>query len=216
MILPDSMTVAQLREFEKVNPQLPQYAHRVSCRSYQEFLDTLYVEVDSIISSLVRDANVLQGDGHTENSLNADICRQLRRSGYEAHFDKNNRGHSDVTVEYGRFEWIGEGKKVLSVNNTHLRGGYDQLRERYVTGTTSGDHAGLLIYCYAPDAKHVLAKWQEHLNGCEKSDPGYADNLTAWPGNEDFAFSSTSKHASSGSILKIKHLVASLHWSPSK
>lgn len=216
MILPDSMTVAQLREFEDSNPQIPQYAHRLTCRTHQGFIDTLYVEVDSIISSLVQDANVLQGDGHTENSLNADICRQLRRAGYEAHFDKNNRGHSDVTVEYGRFVWIGEGKKVQSVNNSHLKGGYDQLRDRYVPGTTGADHAGLLIYCYAPDSKHVLAKWREHLEGCDKADPGYAENLTAWPGNEGFAFSSTSKHTSSGATLNIKHLVASLYWSPPK
>lgn len=216
MILPDSLTVAQLREIEKSNPQMPQYVHRLTCRSYQEFVDTLYVELDTIISSLVRDANTLQGDGHTENSLNADICRQLRGRGYEAHFDKNNRGHSDVTVEYGRFEWIGEGKKVLTVNNSHLKGGYDQLRDRYVPGTIGADQAGLLIYCYAPDSKHVLAKWWEHLETCEKGAPGYAQNLTAWPGNEDFAFSSTTQHASSGSTLKIKHLVASFHWAPPK
>lgn len=216
MILPDSMTVAQLREIEKTNPQMPQYAHRATCRSYSDFVDTLYVELDSIVASLVQDANLFQEKGHTENAFNADICRQLRRAGYEAHFDKNNRGHSDVTVEYGRFVWIGEGKKVESVNNTHLRGGYDQLLHRYVPGTTGADQAGLLIYCFAPDAKRVLAKWSEHLEECNKTNHGYAENLSAWPGNEGFAFTCTSQHKASGSTLKIKHLIASLYWSPPK
>jgi hypothetical protein len=216
MILPDSMTVGQLRDIEKENPQMPQYVHRLTCRTYTAFLTTLYGELDSVISSLVQDSNLLQGDGHTENSLNADICRQLRRAGYQAHFDKNNRGHADITVEYGRYSWIGEGKKVNSVNNSHLKGGYDQLLHRYVPGTANADQAGLVIYCYAPDSRHVLAKWSQHLETCNADDPGYADGITPCIGNENFAFFSSSSHESSGSNLTIKHLVVSLHWSPPK
>lgn len=216
MILPDTLTVKDLREIEKANPQMPQFVHRLTCHTYDQFVDTLYVEMDSIFASLVKDANTLQGDGHTENSLNADICRQLNRAGYSAHFDKNNRGHSDVTVEYGRFSWIGEGKKVKSVNNTHLRGGYDQLLDRYVTGMAGADRAGILIYCYAPDAKHVLTKWREDLEQKDQANAGYAGNIAPWVGNEDFAFSCTSQHKASGATLKIKHIVAPFYWSPPK
>ncbi|GAB3370321.1 hypothetical protein GCM10027317_06040 [Massilia agri] len=214
MILPDTMTVAQVRDIEKVNPQVPQWAHRLTARTYQDFLDTLYCEIDTIVAALVADANTLQGDGHTENSINADIVRQLNRSGYTAHFDKNKRGHADVTVEYGRYEWIGEGKKVKSVDNTHLRGGYDQLRNRYASGTTNANQGGLLIYCYAPSAKHVLAQWSQHLEAQNKTSPGYGDGIVPCVGNEDFAFWSTTNHPSSGSKLTVKHIIASLHWDP--
>ncbi|MDK6078659.1 hypothetical protein [Massilia varians] len=214
MIIPDSMTFGQMREIERHNPQMPQYAHRLTARTYQAFLDTLYCEIDTIIAALVKDANTLQGDGHTENSINADIVRQLNRAGYTAHFDKNKRGHADVTVEYGRYEWIGEGKKVKSVDNTHLRGGYDQLRHRYVSGTTNADQAALLIYCYAPSSKHVLGQWSQHLETHNKTNPGYSDGITPCKGNEDFAFWSTSTHPSSGAQLTVKHIIASLHWAP--
>lgn len=212
MILPDSMTVATLRDIEKLNPQMPQYGHRLTCTSYQQFMDTLYVEIDTIVASLVDDANVMQD--HSENALNADICRQLCRLGYDAHFDKNKRGHSDISVEYGRYRWIGEGKKVKSVNNTHLGDGYDQLVHRYVAGTPNANHAGLLIYSYAPDAKHVLTKWHDHLVGRNTKTPGYAESLSQCIINKGFAFSSLNQHVSSGSTLTIKHMVVSLHWAP--
>jgi len=212
----DSMTIGQLREFEKANPQMPQYAHRATCANYQEFIATLYGEIDTIVSSLVRDANILQGETYSENAINADICRQLRCFGYEAHFDKNSRGHSDISVEYARYSWIGEGKKVTSVDNTHLKSGYDQLIHRYVAGTAGADHAGLLIYCYAKDARHVLTQWGEHLRTRNEANDGYAEGIAPCAGNENFAFSSISKHVSSGSTLTIKHIILPLHWAPPK
>lgn len=208
------MTVAQLRDIEKQNPQMPQYGHRVTCGSYQQFLDTLYGEIGVIVRSLVNDANVMQM--HSENALNADICRQLCRLGYDAHHDKNNRGHTDILVEYGVYSWLGEGKKVTSANNTHLEDGYDQLVHRYVPGTPNADQAGLLIYSFAPDAKHVLNSWCDHLIAKDAANPGYADDIRYDIAGKGFEFWSASAHVSSGMKLTIKHLVVSLHWAPPK
>lgn len=214
MPYPDSWTVAQLREYETVNPNVPQYGHRVSSRTYQQFLKTLYVEIDTISRELVSDRNYLQK--HSENTLNADICRLLRRAGYSADFDKNNGGHSDITVGYETFQWIGEGKKVKSVNNSHLKGGYDQLLDRYVSGTSGADQAGVVIYCYAADASRVMQKWCDHLKAWNAAAPNYAENITALPGNEKFSFTSENKHSSTGSLLQIKHIILPLYWSPGK
>jgi hypothetical protein len=207
--LPDSMTVETLRLIEKANPTMPQYVHRMTARNYDEFMETLYVEIDSIVAALESDANVLQD--YDENAFNADICRQLRCKGYNANHDKNSRGHADIAVEYGRYTWIGEGKKVDGVNNSHLRGGYNQLVHRYVTGSTGATQAGLLVYCLGKDAKRVITKWREHLGEKETISPGYAKNISA---NADFTFWSESAHVSSGQDLKIKHICLNLHWSP--
>lgn len=212
MILPDSMTVAQLRSIEKANPQMPQYGHRLTCSTYVQFMDTLYVEIDTIFSSLVKDANWMQG--YSENALNADICRQLCRLGYDAHHDKNNRGHSDISVEYGRFSWIGEGKKVTSANNTHLGNGYDQLVHRYVSGIANADQAGLLIYSYAPNARNVLTQWHDHLAAKSLITPGYAEEINYCIGNKGFAFWSSNEHVGTGSKLTIKNMILPLHWAP--
>jgi hypothetical protein len=212
--IPDTWTVGQWRDFEKANPHLPQCAHRATCTTYSDFLTILYIEIDTIVNALVQDRNTLQN--HSENALNADICRQLNRTGYSAHHDKNNGGHTDISVEYTRFTWIGEGKKVASVNNSHLTDGYNQLRDRYVPGTNGADQAGLLIYCYAPDAKHVVTKWSEHLKTSDDANPGYASDIAQCPENPGFSLWSSSKHPGSGSTIKIKHIALPLFWSQPK
>lgn len=214
MQLPDSMTIGSLRELEKVNPRMPQYAHRATCKNYNDFVEIFYGELDTVISALVKDANILTK--YSENALNADICRQLNGRGYGAHHDKNNRGHTDILVEYDRWFWIGEGKKVESVNNSHLQDGYDQLVHRYVSGVVGADQAGLLIYCYAPNAKHVVATWSTHLVGANDVRAGYAEKIAPCDGKEDLAFWSHNKHIASGRMLKIKHIALALHWAPPK
>lgn len=213
--LPDSMTVAQLRDLEEANPQEPQYIHRMTSRSYDEFVRTLYVELNAIVKDLEDEANHLQK--HGENALNSDVCRQLRRLGYGAVHDKNNRGHADITVQYATYTWIGEGKRVESVNNGHLAGGYDQLLERYVTGKAEENQAAMLVYCFAPSAKHVMSKWREHLAECNKSKPGYAESIAPCTDQPEHSFwSQCLDHKSSGSTVTIKHVGFSLHWAPSK
>lgn len=206
------MTVAQLRAIELTNPQMPQYGHRMTCSSYQDFLRILYIELNAIIASLVKDANVMQA--HSENAINADICRQLCRLGYDAQHDRNNRGHTDISIDYGVYGWIGEGKKVKGVNNSHLGDGYDQLVHRYVPGTPDSEEAGLLIYSYAPDAKHVLAAWCDALTKKNAAQAGYADSMWYSIKKKGFEFTSLNKHVSTGATLTIKHIIVSLHWSP--
>lgn len=212
LILSDDMTVGMLRLLEKADQSLPQYIHRSTAGNYQAFVDTLYIEIDSIVRSLEDDANVMQM--HSENALNADICRQLRCKGYAAHFDKNKRGHADISVEYGKYSWIGEGKKVDGVNNNHLKSGYDQLSLRYVSGSKGADQAGLLVYCFGRNIKHVVAKWRDHLVAENTINNGYATGIVLTTGNEDHAFWSNCAHVSSGSRLRIKHIGFQLHWDP--
>jgi hypothetical protein len=213
--VPDNMSVAMLRDIEKANPNFPQYAHRVTCRSYDQFLETLYKEIYTIVREMEQDANHMQERG--ENDLNADICRQLRRLGYDAINDKNSRGHADISVLYAGYTWIGEGKIVHSVDNSYLKKGYDQILERYITGKAGENQAALLIYVFAPSAKHVMAKWQEYLKTCDAAEPGYAENFSACLVQPDHVFfCERNAHTSSGSKITIRHIAFSLHWSPSK
>ena len=214
MRFPDRMTLKQLRELEECNPQMPQYIHRLTCSSYDGFLKTLYIEIDTIAHRLAKDRNTLQK--HSENALNADICRQLQCVGYSAHHDKNSGGHTDISIEFATYTWIGEGKKVSSVNNNHLKNGYDQLVHRYISGMAGATHAGLLIYCFAPDASHVMTKWREHLEECEIITSGYAKNMQVSAENVNFAMFSDHHHQSSGAMLTIKHIAIPLYWVPPK
>ncbi|MFZ6640922.1 hypothetical protein ACO0LL_14335 [Undibacterium sp. TC4M20W] len=207
------MTVADLRRLEKANPQIPQTIHRWTAANYDQFVETLYTEIDTIVKDLEDDANLSQH--YTENNYNSDICRQLKRLGYEAVHDKNQRGHADITVNFARYSWIGEGKKVQSVNNSHLIDGYGQLIDRYVTGKANANHAGLLVYILGKDAMHVMSSWRTHLTEKDLSDNGYAANIAPCSENPDHVFwSECTRHTSSGSTLKIRHIGLSLHWNP--
>jgi hypothetical protein len=211
---PDTMSVADLRDIEKDNPQYPQYMHRMTSRSYADFTATLYREIYSIVNDIEHDANHMQE--HGENALNADVCRQLRRCGYDAINDKNNRGHADITVEFANYTWIGEGKKVESANNTYLKKGYDQILDRYITGKASENQAALLVYIFAPDAKHVIGRWRQYLVEQDAKDPGYAQNIALCTVEPDHAFSSDAKHNSSGSTVTVRHIGFAMHWAPPK
>ena len=213
IIINDEMTVGELRRLEKDNPQIPQTMRRAKASSYEEFIDVLYVELDTIIRDLENDANLSQH--FTENNFNADICRQLRRLTYDAVHDKNNRGHADITVNYGKYTWIGEGKKVDSVDNTHLTNGYDQLVHRYMVGKANANQGALLVYILGNKPKHVITSWRNHLITKNTSLNGYAANITSCSENPDHVFwSEHTDHASSGSLLKIKHIGLVLHWAP--
>jgi hypothetical protein len=210
--IPRSFTAQQILDLEVENPQLPPTFRLLFCQSHDEFINILYSTIDVIIKELESDKNRIQG--YSEDALNADICRQLRRSGFDASHDENSGGHSDILIKKRTFSHIAEGKKVDSVNNSYLKKGYDQLIDRYVLGTAGANSASLLIYCFGPKAKHVLDQWKTHLNNINLTEQNYANPISSCPHDPTYAFSAGHHHYSSGDKITIRHKVCALHWKP--
>lgn len=208
---PLTMTLAALKEHEALNPQLPQFAHRVTARTYAEFVDIVYVQLETLMRDLERDRNYLQGA--SENLLNSSVARHFRALGYTADFDKNNGGHADITVEFADYEWIGEGKVVNSVDNSYLTKGYEQLIYRYGKGKPKANQAAILIYSFGPDTPKVVRKWAEHLNQTNANNGGYAEGLYSPLANQGFAIHCEHAHVGGGN-LAIRSLGFQLYWDP--
>ncbi|WP_433694622.1 hypothetical protein [Herbaspirillum seropedicae] len=209
--LPSTWTLASLKEFEKVNPQMPQFAHRMTAQTYDEFVQTIYVELASFARGLESDRNYFQEA--TENMLNSMVARHFNTLGYSAAFDKNKGGHADITVEFADYEWIGEGKIVRSVDNSYLTKGYDQLVYRYGLGKPGANQAAVLIYSFGSDTLKVVSKWAEHLNTINGSQAGYAEEIHLPEEQEGFALQCTHRHVGGGT-LTIRGVGFQLYWNP--
>lgn len=211
MRLPLTMTLADLKQLEALNPQMPQFAHRITATTYSEFIKTVYDELDTFIRALERDRNYYQGV--SENLLNSSVARHFRALGYTADFDKNNGGHADITVQLANYEWICEGKVVDSVNNSYLAKGYEQLIYRYCTGKPNVNQAALLIYSFGPDTPKVVSKWAEHLNQLNTNKIGYAVGVCSPLASKGFAINCEHAHCGGGT-LNIRSVAFQLYWNP--
>jgi len=211
MRLPLTMTVAALKEQEAENPQMPQFAHRMTAKTYSDFIDTLYVQLENFVRELERDRNYHQGV--SENLLNSAVARHFRALGYTADFDKNNGGHADITVQFADYEWIGEGKIVDSVNNSYLTKGYDQLVYRYGLGKPKANQAAVLIYSFGPDTPRVVGKWAEHLIQVNARNAGYAEGIYSPLADRGFTVHCAHAHVGGGKLF-IRSVGFQLYWDP--
>lgn len=209
--LPPTMTLAALKEHEALNPQMPQFAHRMTAQTYSDFIDALYVQLDAFIRDLERDRNYYQGA--SENLLNSSVARHFRALGYTADFDKNNGGHADITIQFAGYEWIGEGKIVDSVNNSYLTKGYDQLIYRYGSGKPNVNQAAVLIYNFGPDTPKVVRKWAEHLGEANAINVGYADGIYSPVANKGFTIHCEHAHVGGGKLF-IRGIGFQMYWNP--
>lgn len=209
--LPLTMTLAALKEHEASNPQMPQFAHRMTAQTYSDFINTLYVQLEAFIRDLERDRNYHQGV--SENLLNSSVARHFRALGYTADFDKNNGGHADITVQFADYEWIGEGKIVNSVDNSYLTKGYDQLIYRYGLGKPKANHGAVLIYSFGPDTPKVLNKWAEHLSQANATNAGYAESIHSPLADQGFTIHCEHAHVGGGKLF-IRSVGFQLYWNP--
>jgi hypothetical protein len=206
------MTLAALKEHEASNPQMPQFAHRMTAQTYSDFINTLYVQLEAFIRDLERDRNYFQGV--SENLLNSSVARHFRALGYTADFDKNNGGHADITVQFADYEWIGEGKVVHSVDNSYLTKGYDQLIYRYGLGKPKANQGAVLIYSFGPDTPKVLNKWAEHLSQANSTNAGYAESIHSPLADQGFTIHCEHSHVGGGKLF-IRSVGFQLYWNPS-
>lgn len=169
------------------------------------FIFRLYKELGFIVKDLESTAHLRQKD--SEDKITTDIVLLLRRTGYDASHDADNRGHADLSVKSNKFIWLGEAKIHRSYE--WLLDGLKQLHTRYATGREDG--SGILIYIKGANAKDVMDKWRSRLEqnrGCNLKETSDGDKkLTFW---------SVHQHAGSGFDVRTKHIGVSLYYKPEK
>ncbi len=202
----DNLSLHQLQELEKDIPGLAGFPSRILVKNYDEFINILYRDIDTIIFDTEENPELYQSD-QQEDRLTVEIKRQLRRMGYDASHDSKVGGHADLVVRKAEYLWIGEAKIHRSYD--YLWQGFQQLTTRYSTGDCNQKDGGLLIYIFKKNLKAIMQKWQEHL--LSKNLPDYSLKLCQV---RPSAFFSIHTHDRSGEPFRVRHMPIMLYFEP--
>lgn len=206
MTVQDSqLNVLTLDQMAAICPPLGQFLERQFVKTYDDFSDILYNDIDRIIYKMQENAELRHEDG--EDRLTIDIVNMLNVMGYNASHDEKHGGHTDILIKKQSFLWIGEAKKHSNYN--YLWEGFQQLNTRYSTGDDNQQEGGIIIYITNKDANSVMIKWNEHL--AEKKLPDYEANPCK---KRKLTFLSTHQHEKSGLKFKVRHMPVLLHFEP--
>jgi len=132
---------------------------RISPRTYDEFIDTLYADLDYIVGLIEADAKDFESAG--EDELNREIVRLLQARFHQASHDHDEGGHVDVRVvsRSGKFSWLAEAK--LDKGAAYLQKGVHQLADRYARGTPGHHCGGFLIYVQKSRCAERFKNWRD-------------------------------------------------------
>lgn len=200
---------------------------RLHPKSYQEFVDFLYSDLDEILREIQASRKIIVqkypiNDSNKEalkvfeDDINTQIVRDLRILSYDAAHDKFDNGHVDIHVELSGhpYKWFGESKIWSGV--TKIDGGFKQLLEDYSTGEKNEKCGGVLIYVVntTHSTNKILKTWYNELEIAGK-DPTRNSNLEGleltWPDDDINLFYSTQIHPHSGlKGYKVRHCILNL------
>jgi hypothetical protein len=172
--------------------------------SYDEFVELVHRGINWVCQEIARNPKHWVG---SEDDITVRLAGKLKALGFDAKHDQKIGGHCDITIEFlGTYLWLGEAKKVDSVDNYWINKGYLQLNTRYTTGREEHSEGGLIIYCIGPRSDKVLDAWREYFQN------QYPDHeVLAIQRNE---FWSRYEHQKTGVPIRVRHLTVSLHHDP--
>lgn len=168
-------------------------------KSYEEFVEVLYEEIDIVISKIERNPQFYYDD--EEDKITHHIVTSLQDRNYDAEQGAAGGGSVDITVsgKEDLWSWIGEAKIYRSLKD--LQEGYAQLTTRYRTASPNFNCRGMLVYIQRKDAAKLMKEWGEDLAKMGLDDYGRS-NCSKRP---MLAFFTTQKDASSGTPMLIRH-----------
>lgn len=211
------------------NRTIRQLSYRRDPSSYQEFLELLYHDIDRTIDKLSQSKDkYLQGmkdnSQKGEDLINLYICDMLDARGWVANHSKYVNGNADIVVstDYGKYEWIGEGK--IRSGNGNLDRGIKQLIHRYSTGRDFQTSGGMMIYVKDSDikAKKMLDNWKNYLVSPDLNIVNKEGLPTILPpalkvencSEKQLVFYSYHDHPSSGLEYTVRHVIIDFRHNP--
>lgn len=200
-----NLSLKELRKLESYIPELGRFPSRLLAETYDEFINELYKDIDTLIFYKEENPELYGKD--TEDRITIDIKIFLCGLGYNASHETKIGGHADLVVKKKEFLWIGEAK--IHSSYSYLWEGFLQLTTRYSTGDCNQKDGGLLIYIRNENAKTIMDKWQTHL--CSKKLPDYSFNPCS---KRRLAFFSNHKHERTGESFRVRHMGITLYFNP--
>ena len=205
----ESLSLADFQKLRVLRPDCAQFADFVLVKTYEEFMNVLYQNIDECIRLMESGRNLRKNDG--EDRLTEDFIMYLKAKGYQAGHDENINGHSDLVIRQKDkpYLWLGEAK-IHNGGYDYLMQGFNQLSTRYSLGTTDAFQGGLLIYIRQPKAAKIIDKWRKRLAAFNLDD--YSESECVIKPN--LAFFSTHCHESSGLPFTVRHMAIVLNFNP--
>lgn len=177
---------------------------RKTVSSQENFVETLYKDIDEAIRILEQDRHFYQGPEYHEDHITSCIITFLKGRCYDAEHDTQHGGHCDILVKSSvkSFEWIGEAKLWKGVQYIH--GGFKQLTRRYATGTFNDSYGGVLVYVKQTNTKSKTDEWKAWI---ESNLPtlGHSDEANS------LRFRTSHTHVSSGLPYNVRHMFVVLN-----
>lgn len=179
-------------------------------RNYDEFISNLYREMDLAISFMESDAaDFMIAE---EDLISRALIRSLKQKCFIATHETDSGGHCDITVNSAdqAYSWLGEAKRWNGP--AYIKGGFDQLLQRYSKGTPGHNHGGLLLYIQKDRCADLVKAWRDHLDSIAVQYEALqlADDVER-PG---LAFRSTQVHeriGDAGPRYNVRHVGISLY-----
>ena len=205
----DGMTLGDIKNAALLSGDstLLQAIKRSYAVTYPDFIEVLYEDVDSILSVMQENPELLLDDG--EDRLTINIIGSLKVMGYEAYHEPKIGGHTDLSVRSKRAHlWLGEAKVHSSYQ--HLFDGFQQLTTRYSTGDVNQDEGGMIIYIRNMNSAQVMTRWREDL--AERGVDGikFFDS----PIRPDHVFYTSHLHERSSRNYTVRHMGVILGFNP--
>ncbi|HGE8329477.1 TPA: hypothetical protein ACXIJH_001298 [Serratia marcescens] len=188
-------------DFNVDTGKLAVFSKRLSPASESEFIEQLYVDIDSVIKKMEESSDKYYSDD--EDKLSHSIVTSLGNLGYEATEQTKKNGTVDITVisENKKYKWIAEAK--IGYGNTKILEGVYQLVSRYVK---RDEHAGLIIYYQKSGSASCFDKWLKFLYNQEwleySQNQGNDKETTAMLGHLDMANYTPTKQSYSDVVIK--------------
>ena len=209
--IPQIVGEVTLANFEKIGQLFPQISRSIQRQfpsSYEEFVDTLYEDINDIVRDLEENPELQKPI--SEDRLTIQIRNGLRRLGYAADHETKVGGHADLIVKHDNWLWLGEAK----VHNDYgwLLKGFHQLTTRYAVGRDYSSQGALIIYVTGKNTAGVMNKWAGHL--VEHVDGGWELSTDHDIESPHLTFFSKHKHERSGLDFRVKHIPVSLYFEP--
>ncbi len=168
------------------------------------FVDRINREIDSIVDELESSARFTFKE--LEEELSNRVIALLRRAGYRADAETDNRGHVDIMVRSSqRWTWLAECK--IHGSYEEMREGLRQLLTRYTTGRSP--YGSFLIFIKNKKGGDVVENWRKKLRD---------EEIEAFKADIDdeqrFCFLSLHAHATTGTDYHVRHVGVMLYYSP--
>jgi hypothetical protein len=201
----EDLSLSDMKNLGDINPDLANFATRQLAKTYDEFIEILYKDIDNVIYKIQENPELRQKD--SEDRVTIDIVIGLKLLGYMASHDSKIGGHTDISVKKSNFLWIGEAKIYRGCK--YLWGGFLQLTTRYSTGDSTQRHGGIFLHIQQPNTKKIMEDWKEFL--LEKNLDEYSDKICSL---RELSFFSQHIHERSGMLFQIRHMPIMLYFNP--